>query len=235
MSGISEWIRYTYDPSVITEQPTNEVQHISVDATSGTYDLTCLGQTATGIAYSAPAATVKAALVAAGVSTNDITVSGGVGASGGGTPYVVTFVGAQAGKNVTQMTTSSTSLAGGAHTATVSTTTAGGTAVVLHLKNDSGKAAKLPAGAAVLRGYIQPVTDLTSTGTATIKLGIDSADGAFLSATNYNNGKFTVSGAGGFTTSALTWVDGDGDRVCATVADAAITAGKFHLHLEIRH
>lgn len=230
-SAIAEWVRYTYDPDVITNMPTDEVQTLTVTATSGTYDLTCLGHTATGISYSATAAQVKSALVSAGVSTNDITVTGGVGGASP-TPYTFTFGGAQSGKNVSAMTTDATNLSGGAHTAVVATQTAGGTAVVVHLKDANGKATSLPANCAILRSYIEPVDDLTSNGSATIKLGLDGDDDAFLAATAYSDAAFND--PSGLLTDDIVYVDSGGDKVTATIAAADITGGSFHLHLELR-
>lgn len=109
----------------------NEVQTLTVDASAGTYTLTFLGRTTAPIAFNATAATVQAAMEAAfGIAVNTIAVTGGVGASGGGTPYVFTFSGATyAGQNVALITSDATNLTGGAATATNVQTTQGSTGV----------------------------------------------------------------------------------------------------------
>lgn len=101
-----------------------EVQTITVDASGGTYTITWNGQTTSAIAYNAAAATVQAALEAlSNIAPGDVVVTGGVGASGGGTPYTLTW--SDTLGNVAQPTTNVGSLTGGAGTAAVSTTTPG--------------------------------------------------------------------------------------------------------------
>lgn len=104
----------------------SEVQQIAVDATGGTFTITFDGQTTAAIAATATAAAVQAALELLGtVNPGDITVTGGPGAAGGATPYILTFGGRYLGLNVPAVTTAAGSLTGGAGTATVTTTTAG--------------------------------------------------------------------------------------------------------------
>ena len=110
-----------YQPAV------NEVQSLSVNATGGTFTVSFGAHTTTTIAYNATAATVQAALVAL-TSIG----AGGVSCVGGplpSNPVTVTFVGPNAGVNEALMTTTSTSLTGGTHTATVSAVTDGAAAV----------------------------------------------------------------------------------------------------------
>lgn len=75
---------------------TNEVQTATKTGTwsGGTYDITVLGVTAEGVAYDASAAAVKAALVAEGLDTDDVTITGGPLST---TALVFTFVGTNAG------------------------------------------------------------------------------------------------------------------------------------------
>jgi len=69
-----------------------EVHSIDVDATGGTFRITYAGQTTADIAFNALAATVQAALEAlSNVAPGDVVVTGGVGKSGGGTPYILTW------------------------------------------------------------------------------------------------------------------------------------------------
>lgn len=106
-----------------------EVQQLVVDASGGTYTITFDGETTAAIANNATASTVQQRLEALdNVNPGDVTVTGGVGAAGGGTPYVLTWGGRYVGANVPQPTTTAT-LTGGATTATFTTTTSGGSAV----------------------------------------------------------------------------------------------------------
>lgn len=99
----------------------DEVQTITVDATSGTYTLTFGGHETAGIAFDAAASAVKSALVAlAGIESVDVDVQGSAGG-----PYTVTFTGALGGANQPLLVANSTSLAGNTHTATVAQQTAG--------------------------------------------------------------------------------------------------------------
>jgi hypothetical protein len=104
----------------------NEVQRLVVAATGGTFTLTYSGQTTSALAYNANAAAVQAALEAlSNLAPADVVVSGGPGDSDGSTPYVLTFGGTLAETDVALITTNSGSLTGGAHSATVTTTTPG--------------------------------------------------------------------------------------------------------------
>lgn len=71
----------------------------------------------------APAAQVQSALE--GLSTigaGNVSVSGGPGSAGGGTPYLVTFTGALAGVDLVQLSADGSALTGGAASAIVATT-----------------------------------------------------------------------------------------------------------------
>ena len=107
-----------------TATPVAEVQTLTVDATAGNYTITWNGQTTANITFNAVAATVQAAMEAlSNVGVGDVIVTGGVGASGGGTPYTFTW---DADKgNVSQPTTTNVSLTGGGATAVFATVTPG--------------------------------------------------------------------------------------------------------------
>lgn len=113
----------------------NEVQSLTVDASAGTYKLAFGGYETVGLAFNATAATVQAALIALpSIGAAGVAVTGGVGASGGGTPYTITFGGNLAGANVALITSDIgspglDSLTGGAGTAVITQTTQGQTAV----------------------------------------------------------------------------------------------------------
>jgi hypothetical protein len=109
----------------------DEQQTITITGTptGGTIALTLDGETVSGIAYNATAATVKTALeTLSNVSLGDIVVTGGPGP---GTPWVVTFSVATkwAGRDVPQMTAASSLTGGTAPVVAVTTTTAGGSGV----------------------------------------------------------------------------------------------------------
>lgn len=106
----------------------SKVQTITVDATSGNFTITYSGQTAT-VAFNASGATITTALDAlSNLAPGDIVVTGGPGASGGGTPYTLTYGGTLAASNTPTVTAGTGTLAGGAATATVATTVIGGPA-----------------------------------------------------------------------------------------------------------
>lgn len=97
----------------------NEIETITVDATSGTFTLTFTGQTTGAIARNASAADVQTALEAlSNIAPGDVIVTGGPLVTAAVT---VEFAGAYDGTNVTQMTANSGSLSGGTHTATIAT------------------------------------------------------------------------------------------------------------------
>ena len=104
----------------------NEQQEVTLTGSpaGGTFTLTYDGQTTSGIAYNASAATVKTALEAlSNIGSGDVAVDGDAGG-----PWTVTFQGALAATNVVEMTGSGASLTGGAtqtYTTTTSTTPSG--------------------------------------------------------------------------------------------------------------
>lgn len=88
----------------------NEVQTIAVDASGGTFTLSFAGQTTSAIPASATSASVQSdldALSTIGGAGGSVTVTGGPGRAH---PYVVTFGGALADRNVEQMTVEDASL-----------------------------------------------------------------------------------------------------------------------------
>ncbi len=111
---------------LITDAGTNEVQSVKVQATGGSSKWTFEGKQTAAIKWNATAAEVRAALEAlSNVDKGDVDVTGGPGNEAGTTPYVVTFKGQFADKNVGAITVDATSLTGPEHKATVTTTTAG--------------------------------------------------------------------------------------------------------------
>lgn len=103
---------------------TRESASIAVDATGGTFTITFRGTATAAIAFNATAAAVQAALeLNPEIDVGDVIVTGGPGAAGGATPYVITFGGQYDGQDVAgAFTTGVGSLTGGAGTAAVTTT-----------------------------------------------------------------------------------------------------------------
>jgi hypothetical protein len=80
-------------------EPNNEVQEVTVTATSGTFTLSFSGQTTAPIAFDAAPAQVETALEDLAAIT-DVAVNGGPGDAFGTNPYEVTFEGNLADTNV---------------------------------------------------------------------------------------------------------------------------------------
>lgn len=132
----------TVDVDQTGTAPTNETQTLTVNATSGTYTIAWDGETTAAIAFDAVAATVQTAmLLLPNLNTGDLVVTGGVGNSGGTTPYTFTFGGRYAGIDVPLATAADVDLAGGGDTVAITAGTAGGAqdpgsgvSLVLHLQ-----------------------------------------------------------------------------------------------------
>lgn len=124
-------------------QNASEVQTLTIDATGGTFTLTFDGETTAAIAEAATGATVQAALEAlSNIEPGDVAVTGVAGG-----PHTITFGGRYLGENVPTITTDATSLTGGAGTAVIAVTTAGGSAVA--------------DGREVARGHLLTTKDVT--------------------------------------------------------------------------
>lgn len=105
---------------------TSAKQTLTVDATEGQFKLTFRGQTTADLAFNASAAEVDTALEALStIGAGNVSVTGGPGGAGGGTPYVVTFAGTLANAPMPLIVTSAgtTPLGGGAGAAVANTTT----------------------------------------------------------------------------------------------------------------
>lgn len=108
----------------------NERQKIVVKATAGQYKLTFEGQQTADIDFDAtPAELVSALEALSNVGVGDVAVTGGPGNAAGDAPYYVTFQGALAESDRTQMTVQAGTVAlsggTGGSSATVTTTTPG--------------------------------------------------------------------------------------------------------------
>jgi len=108
----------------------------------------------------------------------------------------------------------------------------GGAASSITLTDAAGAAQTIPDNAVITNVSIEGVTDNTSGGSATIALGYTSQTTAFLAATAFDNAMWNVNAvttgtptvALGKTTAAVS--------VLATIATAALTAGKWYVWIE---
>jgi hypothetical protein len=119
----------------ITGLHVNEIERITVNAGGGTFTISHGGNTTGPIHYNASAAEVQSALEALeSIGPGNVVVKGGPGGEGGGTPYIVEFVGSLAKMAITPLTTNRSSLTpskNGAFLATVVVLRPGG-ALDLH-------------------------------------------------------------------------------------------------------
>jgi hypothetical protein len=104
----------------------NEIETIRVNATGGTFTITYGGETTAPIEYNASAGEVQTALEALPSLTGNVSVTGGPGGTGGGTPYTLLFGGTLAETSITPVTTDRSALTGGAKLASVVVTRPGG-------------------------------------------------------------------------------------------------------------
>jgi hypothetical protein len=107
----------------ITGLRVNEIERITVNARGGTFTISHGGFTTKAIPFNASAGEVQSALEALeSIGPGNVVVKGGPGGEGGGTPYIVEFVGSLAKMAITPLTTDRSSLApskNGAFLATV--------------------------------------------------------------------------------------------------------------------
>jgi hypothetical protein len=95
----------------VTGRRVNEIERITVNASGGTFTISHGGETTKELLFNASAAEVQSALEGlASIGMGNVVVKGGPGGEGGGTPYTVIFVGSLAGKAITPLTTSHSSL-----------------------------------------------------------------------------------------------------------------------------
>ena len=107
----------------------------------------------------------------------------------------------------------------------------GGAQGAITLTDEDDAAQTIPDNALILRAYIEGITSSTSSGSATVKLGITGDDDAFIAATAFDNGEFDagvltelVAGIPIKTSAAVS--------VLATIATADLTAGKYNIWVE---
>lgn len=108
----------TFGKNVVASgsEQADEQQRLTVDAAAGQYKLTFNAQTTGDLEFNASAASVQSALEAlASIGAGNVTVTGGPGSAGGGTPYLISFGGALADTDLAAITVSAgtTPLSGG--------------------------------------------------------------------------------------------------------------------------
>jgi len=109
----------------------------------------------------------------------------------------------------------------------------GGAIGALNLTDQARADAKLPDNAVVTRAWLEGVTTPTSAGAATIALGFTGSAAAFKAATAYTDATFVADAASAANaTVPLKTNAAAGVNVIATIAVAALTAGKFDVHVE---
>jgi hypothetical protein len=105
----------------------------------------------------------------------------------------------------------------------------GGTVGVKTLSADAGQ---IPDNAIITDAYLEPLTNLTSGGLATVALGVTGDDEAFKVATAFDDAALTVANGASQEAVALPLKLSAAGDVRLTVAVAALTAGKLRLHVE---
>lgn len=105
----------------------------------------------------------------------------------------------------------------------------GGAAGSIAMKDELGRAMKIPDNAVILAVRQESVVDCTSGGAATIALGYTASTAAFLSATAFSDASFDVDAVSARTANVKTAAAVD---CLVTIAAAALTAGRFNLYLD---
>lgn len=107
--------------------------------------------------------------------------------------------------------------------------TDGGAIGSITLKDESGTAQSIPAGAIITNAYISVQTAVTSDGSATVAFGLVGNTDAFKAATAKATlaANYVVQGA-----NDLPLTDAVPANVVATIATAALTAGKIRVFVE---
>lgn len=119
VSTASDGVSYNTFQSLTIGGTADEVQTINMSASGGTYTVTLGASTSAAIAFNASASALQSALEAMpSIGVGNVRVSGGTTS-----PYALTFQGALADTNLTQITLNTGSLTGG--TATAATTADG--------------------------------------------------------------------------------------------------------------
>jgi len=99
----------------------------------------------------------------------------------------------------------------------------GGAVGAITLKDAFGDTAYLPDNAVIVGAWVEGLVDLTSVGSATVALGYTGAATALVGATAKAHGTWDVNAVTALALSKTT----QKSSVLATIATAALTAGKF--------
>ena len=108
----------------------------------------------------------------------------------------------------------------------------GGAASAITLTALDGTAQTIPDNAVISNVWLEGVTDNTSGGSATVALGYTGAATAFLGATAFNHAMWNVNAVTKQTVVVATGKTTAAVSVLATIATAALTAGKWYVWVE---
>tara|TARA_R110000824_G_scaffold11232_3_gene48664 strand:+ start:3069 stop:3599 length:531 start_codon:yes stop_codon:yes gene_type:complete len=108
----------------------------------------------------------------------------------------------------------------------------GGAASAINLNDAAGAPLLIPDNAVITGVSIEGITDNTSGGAATIALGYTGQAVAFLAATAFNHATWDVNAVTSATPTVAVGKTTAPVFVIATIADAALTAGKWQLWIE---
>lgn len=106
----------------------------------------------------------------------------------------------------------------------------GGAVGAITLRGESGK---LPDNACIVGAWFEGLTSMTSGGLATVRLGITGNDNALLADTAFDHASLLAEAV--TSTAAelpLKVNNASGVNLIATVATAALTAGRFRVHVQ---
>jgi hypothetical protein len=107
----------------------------------------------------------------------------------------------------------------------------GGTATAITLTDDNDAAQTIPDNAVVVNAWFEGVTAMTSEGSATVMLGVTGDTDAFKTATAFDDAAYAATAATAIT-NAVPFKTTAAVSVIATIAVAALTAGKFNVWVQ---
>lgn len=107
----------------------------------------------------------------------------------------------------------------------------GGATGAVTLTDANDAALTLPDNAVIVNAWIESITALTSGGAATVKLGITGNDDCFVAATAFNNAMYAGSDKITALTAEVPLKTSAAVSLLATIAAAALTAGRFRVHV----
>lgn len=138
VSGATAAVALTHQvASLYTAPLANAVQSLTINATGGTFTITYSAQTTAAIAWNATPAAVQSALwLISSINPGNVIVTGTPATATSVGTYTLTFSGVLSGQAITTVTTTATSLTGGAGTATPAAVTAGSPSQLIGYSTD---------------------------------------------------------------------------------------------------